>query len=221
MRVAFTIACFAFAIYFIRQCRKPTGWLGQGLVSNMNSRHASLTSWALEGIAFDGPRAKLDVGCGGGGTVRRMAEGAPSVKVYGLDYSAASAAAARRTNSAHVAAGRVLIVRGSASRLPFADASFDLVTAFETHYYWPDLDAAFAEIRRVLTQGGTFVLGVEAYRKPFFGAALTLVMKMIGGRILTVEEHRGLLARAGLADVRVETQPSRGWLRAAGRRLPG
>jgi ubiquinone/menaquinone biosynthesis C-methylase UbiE len=219
MHVGLTIVGLAFAVYFVTQCRKPTGWLGRSVVSGMNIRHASLTSWALEGVTIDRHRALLDIGCGGGGTVRRFAEQFSTAKVYGVDYSAASTAASRRANAASAEAGRVLIVRGSASHLPFADASFDLVSAFETHYYWPNLDAAFVEVRRVLAPGGVFVLGVEAYKKGFFASyMLILAMKLLGGRILTVDEHRELLVRAGLSDVRVDTQPSRGWLRAVGRR---
>ncbi|WP_303236742.1 methyltransferase domain-containing protein [uncultured Bilophila sp.] len=39
--------------------------------------------------------------------------------------------------------------RGDASRLPYAAGAFDLVTAFETVSFWPDVPAAFVEVRRV------------------------------------------------------------------------
>ena len=50
------------------------------------------------------------------------------------------------------------------SKLPFPDGMFDLVTAVETHYYWPDLVADMREVLRVLKPGGTFVLIAEAYK---------------------------------------------------------
>jgi len=41
---------------------------------------------------------------------------------------------------------------------------FDIVTAVETHYYWPNLATNVKEILRVLKPGGTFALIAEAYR---------------------------------------------------------
>jgi ubiquinone/menaquinone biosynthesis C-methylase UbiE len=48
--------------------------------------------------------------------------------------------------------------------LPFPDGLFDLVTAVETHYFWPDLPADMREIQRVLRPGGTLVVLAEAYK---------------------------------------------------------
>ena len=79
--------------------------------------------------------AILDVGWGGGETVRKLAASAPGGKVVGLDYSAASVAVSRNTNANDIAAGRVQIVQGSVATLPFPDCTFDDVTAVETHYY--------------------------------------------------------------------------------------
>jgi ubiquinone/menaquinone biosynthesis C-methylase UbiE len=40
------------------------------------------------------------------------------------------------------------------SSLPFKDEKFDLATAFETIYFWPDLVNDFKEVNRVLKSGG-------------------------------------------------------------------
>jgi ubiquinone/menaquinone biosynthesis C-methylase UbiE len=54
--------------------------------------------------------------------------------VFGVDFSEASAATARETNQRAIAEARVDIEQASVSQLPFPDATFDLVTAVETHY---------------------------------------------------------------------------------------
>lgn len=54
--------------------------------------------------------------------------------------------------------GRVEIQKASVSQLPFSDNKFDLVTAVETQYYWPDLDKDMEEILRVLKPGGTLIV---------------------------------------------------------------
>ena len=59
------------------QCRKPTGWLGRLFLWIMNRRHAKLTEWGLQQISVGKGDTILDVGCGGGVTVRKLAAVAP------------------------------------------------------------------------------------------------------------------------------------------------
>jgi hypothetical protein len=70
--------------------------------------------------------------------------------------------------------GRVQILQGSVATLPFPDCTFDLVTAVETPYYWPDLPANVREILRVLKPGGTFALIAETYRGGRFDFSMEL-----------------------------------------------
>lgn len=46
--------------------------------------------------------------------------------------------------------------------MPFDDNSFDIVTAFETIYFWPDIEKCFGEVKRVLKPGGIFLIGMES-----------------------------------------------------------
>lgn len=106
----------------------------------------------------------LDAGCGGGRTINKLAATASEGKVYGIDYSNESVAAARRTNARWIDIGRVEIGHGSVSHLPFADNTFDLVTAIETHLFWPDLASDVREVFRVLKPGGKLMIVSEIYR---------------------------------------------------------
>src|SRR5438477_5843418 len=133
-----------------RQCRKPSDRAGRAVLQRMNVSHAELTAWGLSHVAMRDDFTILDVGCGGGRTIDRLASIATKGKVFGVDYSEESVATARETNARWIEQGRVDIQLGTVSRLPFTDGTFDLVTAVETHYYWPDLPRDVREVFRVL-----------------------------------------------------------------------
>ena len=58
--------------------------------------------------------------------------------------------------------GKVKVLEGNVAKLPFEDNTFDIVTAFETIYFWPDIEKCFGEVKRVLKPGGTFLIGMES-----------------------------------------------------------
>ena len=97
----------------------------------------------------------------------------------GIDYAAGSVAASRGRNAASIRAGRVEIVRASVSQIPFPDSTFDLVTAVETQYYWPDVVNDMREIRRVLKPGGTLVIIAETYRNGTNNKVIGSFMKVL------------------------------------------
>jgi len=141
----------------------------------------------------------LDVGCGGGRTVSKLAAIVPQGRVYGVDYSDESVAATKRTNVRWMDLGRVEIRRGSVSDLPFPDGKFDLVTAVETHFWWPNLPGDMREVFRVMKPGGTLVLIAEIYK-----GANTMTARFAekyasrtGMSLLSVNEHRELFTNAG------------------------
>src|SRR5258705_3519930 len=147
----------------VNQCRRPTGWLGRIVLWRMNSSHSKLTDWGLGHVSVRKGDTILDVGCGGGRTVSKLAAIAAEGKVYGVDYSEESVAASTRTNARGIDAGRVEIRRESVSQLPFSDGMFDLVTGVETHFWWPVLPGDVREVFRVLKPGGTLILIAEVY----------------------------------------------------------
>jgi len=202
----------------IRQLRKPMWWPGRILARHMNSSHFSLTTWGLGHLQLSPESVILDVGCGGGRTIQQLALRAPNGKVYGIDYSNASVAVARQTNDAAIASGQVDIQQGSVSSLPFAADSFDVVTAVETHYYWPNLVADLREVRRVLRPTGRVAIVAEAYRGKRFGEADALAMRLLGAKLLSADEHRDALLAAGFADVSVFEDRKKGWLCVVGRK---
>jgi ubiquinone/menaquinone biosynthesis C-methylase UbiE len=186
----------------------------------MNSGHSKLTDWGLEHISIENHHTILDVGCGGGRTVGKLAAIATQGKVYGVDYSNESVAATKRTNARWIDLGRVQIRHGSVSQLPFLDGMFDLVTAVETHFWWPSLPGDIREVFRVLKPGGTLVLIAEIYKGKNTMAA-KLAEKSTSRRgmtLLSVDEHRELLANAGYSNVQVVEDRGKGWICGIGRK---
>jgi ubiquinone/menaquinone biosynthesis C-methylase UbiE len=202
-----------------RQCRRPSDRAGRSVLQRMNVSHAAVTQWGLSHVAIGEDLTILDVGCGGGRTVDRLASIAMRGKVYGVDLSEASVATARETNQRAIALAHVDIEQASVSQLPFPDATFDLVTAVETHYYWPDLARDAREVMRVLKRGGTFLIIAETYRGRrndwLYRPTMTLVLR---AAYLTPEQHRRLLVDAGYADVQVFEEKSKGWICVTGTR---
>ena len=204
---------------YLNQFRQPTGWLGRFNLWSMNRRHSRLTDWGLSHVKVKPDATILDVGCGGGRTIQKLAALAPQGRVYGVDFAATSVAMSRSFNRALVDAGRVVVAQSSVSRLPFGDRMFDLVTAVETHFYWPDLANDLREIRRVLKPGGTVALIVEAYKGGRHARAIQMfadAMRPLGYSHLDVTEHRDLLVQAGYPRTQVVEDYDKGWLCAVG-----
>ena len=196
------------------QCQKPTGWLGRLVLWNMNSRHSKVTDWGLAHVSIENKFTILDVGCGGGRTLSKLAARAPQGKVYGIDHSEESVAASKRATEQLIREGRVEVQHGSVSQLPFREGTFDLVTAVETHFWWSNLSTDMREVFRILKSGGRVVVVAEVYK-----GANTKVAKLVekyasqtGLKLLDVDEHRNLLAQAGFSDIQVVTEPSKAWI---------
>ncbi len=204
----------------VSQCKKPRGWLGRLVLRNMNSRHSKVTDWGLGHVSIEEQYTILDVGCGGGRTLSRLAERATQGKVYGVDYSEESVAASKRTNTRWIEMGRVEALHGSVSQLPFLDEMFDLVTAVETHFWWPNLPTDMREVFRVLKSSGKLIIIAEVYR-----GANTKMAKLCekyasrtGMTLLDVAGHRELFAQAGYSDIEVFEERVRGWICGIGRK---
>lgn len=145
---------------FFSQCARPEGSLGRAMLCFMNYTHAPLTNWGLKLVQVKDGWTMLDVGCGGGFTIRRLLNRSKDAHVYGIDISEESVTKAQKVN-AEVLNKQVFVTQGSAERLPYNNEIFDLVTAVETVYFWPNLPDCLQEVRRVLKPGGKFAIMVE------------------------------------------------------------
>ncbi|WP_298501192.1 class I SAM-dependent methyltransferase [uncultured Methanobrevibacter sp.] len=145
---------------FFDNMRKPKGKLGKIQLKSMNKEHTPVSLWGLKHLDISQEDIVLDIGCGGGINVNRMAQKAK--KVYGIDYSIESVNLSREVNDDLIKRGIVEIHNGNVKDLPYDDNAFDIVTAFETVYFWPDIEKCFGEVKRVLKPGGIFLIGMES-----------------------------------------------------------
>jgi ubiquinone/menaquinone biosynthesis C-methylase UbiE len=188
--------------------------MGRLVLRNMNSRHSKVTDWGLSHASIGKQDIILDVGCGGGRTVSKLAAIAAHGKVYGIDHSTESVAMAMRTNKQWIDIARVEVREASVSQLPFSDGAFDVITAVETHFWWPALPTDLREVLRVLKPGGRLIIIAEVYKgaEAFTAKAAEKYSEKTGMALLSVEEHRELFTDAGYSDVQVITEPSKGWI---------
>ncbi|HUY94030.1 MAG TPA: methyltransferase domain-containing protein [Terracidiphilus sp.] len=198
------------AIYIGKQVKKPDRFAGRFFAWLMNGSHAPLTDWAFTHLKIPAGATALDVGCGGGRTIEKLS--AKAAQVYGVDYAAGSVASSRAHNRRLIADGRVHVEQASVSHLPFADNTFDLVTAIETQYYWPDLNSDMKVILRVLKPDGRLMVVAENYKGARNDAFLGPVMKLLGSSRLSVDDHRELFRAAGYEDVEIHEERRRGWI---------
>ena len=95
-------------------CAHPRGAMGRMMLSMMNCCHGPLTNWGLGYVPFRDGWTILDVGCGGGQTLRRLLKRSKNAIVHGIDISDESVAKARKVN-ADLLGSRVFVQKASAT----------------------------------------------------------------------------------------------------------
>ena len=142
-------------------------------------------------------RTVLDVGCGRGGTVALMVE-TFGAKATGVDLAPEAIAFCRKTH----ADARFEV--GDAEHLPFEDGTFDVVTNIESSHTYPNLRAFFAEVSRVLTQGGLFLYTDLLPQQRWM--EVTVLLPPLGLRIVSERDiTRNVLASCdSVAEVRAQ-----------------
>lgn len=150
-------------------------------------RRIVLDAW--RGFVRPGPTAVLDVGCGTG-TILRALELSPAAQAVGIDCSPVAIALCRRRRLPRTAVAAL-------PRLPFADASFDVVISCDVlcHAAITDCGAAVAEMARVLKPGGLLLMNLPAYRwlLSSHDAAVANVRRFTRGEVLSLLQAQALL----------------------------
>ena len=101
------------------------------------------------------------------------------------------------------------VQQASVAELPFEAEQFDVVTAFETVYFWPELAQNFREVYRVLKPGGTFFICNEANGETAKDDKWTQIIN--GMTIYTDADLKVYLEQAGFGRVQSHKN-KKGWL---------
>jgi arsenite methyltransferase len=145
------------------QLSRPRGWFGSTIMTRaLNIGNRELIEATLDGLPLAPGCALLDVGFGGGALLE-LAHRRGVRRLAGVDPSEAAVAFAR--SKLRLSGAELRLELGVAERLPFDDGSFDVVASTNTVYFWPDVAAAFRELKRVLRPGGVLTLGFSGTAK--------------------------------------------------------
>ena len=179
--------------------RNPQGKLGNQLIDKMNVNHEGLAKWSLSHLDISKDNVILDIGCGGGVNVSRFLKMTEN-KVFGIDYSELAVERSIKLNKSAVDEGKCEIIEASVSDLPFNDNSFDIVTGFETVYFWPDFVNDLKEVLRVLKDDGIIFIANEALPKEGDERQKELI-ELLGMKIYSEDELVESLKLAGFSNV--------------------
>lgn len=185
----------------IEQAKNPNGFVGSVMLSIMNAAHTQMNVWALERIRIREGAVVMDVGCGGGKAIQLLSRLTAQAEIHGIDYSEQAVKDSIRANKADVAEGKVHIRQASVTDIPFSDQTFDIVTAFQTHYFWPDMENSLKEIFRILKADGCLLITAELYKINYHMNSYQ-----------TKEDMEQLLLKTGFSDVKFDEHSAKKWI---------
>ena len=180
------------------------------MVKMMNSGHSKLAHWGFSKVSVKEDAKILDAGCGGGANIALWLERCKNGHVTGIDYSEISVEESKKRNSAAIKQNRCEIIQGNVADMPFADSTFDCVSAFETIYFWPGLERCFGEVYRILKSGGIFMICNESDGTNTADEKWT---EKIGGmKIYDKEQIGAALKSVGFSETRSFSDEKKHWL---------
>lgn len=200
------------------QYMNPQGDEGRAVVAKMNEHHREIASWMMSRSPhIGGARRVLDIGCGGGSLMRMLMLTYPNAHIDGVDISDVSVEEALKTNEVFVKWGRMRVQKTSVAELPFEKEVFDVVTALETYFFWPDLPQSIAKAASMVKRGGCLVICSEQYPDGRNEEELKKACEEYHMNVVPNDVMEGYMEAAGLS-VETFTEPDRNWVAFVGRK---
>ena len=197
----------------IKNARKPVGELGHQILDRMNKSHEEMAIWGVSHFEINEDSKILDIGCGGGRNIQRFAEEiSDNGRVVGIDYSEVSVEKSIELNKKAIENGNVNVLQASVSEMPFYDETFDIVTGFETIYFWPDFINDLKEVNRVLKKDGlVFFCNEAVYREGEMEKYEDLI-ELLDMKIYSEDVLRQSLETAGFTDFKAYLNEENDWI---------
>ena len=154
--------------FFIIRRSRLTEWHRAYIQNAYRELEDGITRRQLDTLSIDATGKRvLDVGCGPGNLLVAISTDTPELLV-GVDVDAFFLASGRSQIGELIEPSSVdpTLLRAALPTLPFADASFDLVTCFLVMPHVPDDETALTELARVLKPGGTLVISGHGFGFP-------------------------------------------------------
>jgi SAM-dependent methyltransferase len=175
--------------------RRPSG--GPGAAHYRDAKeHQESFSVALDALRLRPSDRLLELCFGGGHVLERALETVPSAA--GIDHSPAMLALASERNADALAAGRLELVHGDVHELPWPDGEFSCAACLNAFFFVERPAKFLAEVRRVLTPGGRFVL-LTAVRGAAWNSPWSAAL-----RTYNPETVQSMLLDAGFAEATVD-----------------
>ena len=204
----------------IKNARKPEGELGHQILDRMNESHESMAQWGVSHFDIEKDSKILDIGCGGGRNIQRFAKQiSENGRVVGIDYSEVSVEKSIELNRNAIERGIVNVLEASVSDMPFYDETFDIVTGFETIYFWPDFLNDLKEVNRVLKRDGlVFFCNEAVYREGEMEKYDDLV-ELLDMKIYSEDVLRESLEKTGFKDIKAYVNDDEDWICILARKI--
>ena len=151
-----------FSTFFSKQARRPSGWFGRMVMPIVFDRgNAFLNRFVDDVMAVRPDDRLLEIGCGTGKLLKRMADRIETGHIEGIDFSPAMVAIAQKRNEKHIDRGAVSIVEGDFDEKLYPDTVFTKACSVNTIYFWKNPEHTIDKVMNLLVPGGKFVVAFE------------------------------------------------------------
>ena len=144
-----------------KQFRKPTGFLGWVVGHLLAWKNRERSRWVLSLLDIQPDSRVLEIGFGPGVDIQQVSQMAPQGFVAGIDHSDTMVQQACKRNAKAIQAGRVELQPGVAAKIPYPDATFDLIFSINVAQFWENPQDDLAELRRVLKPQGQIAIAIQ------------------------------------------------------------
>ena len=147
--------------FLIKQSQKPSGLVGRVITQIWSFYFKKLSLWAIKQTTISGNYRILEIGYGGGSTIKNLLALNKHLEVHGIDISKESYRTAQRVHSDSIRKGSVQLKIGNVENIPYQNNYFDRVFAIQTHIFWKDIKKSFQEVYRVMSSNSTLIIASE------------------------------------------------------------
>ena len=147
--------------FLIKQSQKPSGLIGRVITKIWSFYFKKLSLWAIKQTTISDNYRILEIGYGGGSTIKNLLALNKNLEIHGIDISKESYRTAQRVHSDSIRKGSVKLKIGNVENMPYQNNYFDRIFAIQTHIFWKDIKKSFQEVYRVLSSNSTLIIASE------------------------------------------------------------